>query len=487
MSTVSFLASPKGRRSGFITLDDGNGGSIALTILPKAWAATLDMNVCYSHEPGRQTLISVYETQKFSIQTPPSVIGNLIENVAESSSHGELLSISLEPFQGEILTASEDSNFESLARLMALARRTRSSLDDRSYAGYFSESVTRLIKQKELVELASAELFKTSPQFSTKTDTLLAPKGRVSSKDVAYSQITSWPKIESTFDELSYDTPRLQILAVALKTIVVDRLPQWISSLAPNIKASAVQLSQHLRNVSVVQPGHALLMAQRLKLSPSDQAWCKINSLASEVIRGSGLTPGIGEGSQRNLSFSISTEKFWEECLELGLQRLSGELAVNSDGVSSASVTVSAPWARLDRAPFEESTDLQDSTDGSSERYPDFVLHQHGRVLVIDAKYKLIGRANPSSADANQMFAYSHLTSMLGAKPEAVALLYPNAPSQKTRLTELRRMPDFEVPLWLAHVDFPSPGDLKRNSSWQEYLDRLASQLAYLSTALRTR
>lgn len=483
-ATLTFIASPRGRRSGLVTLDDGNDGALVIAILPKLWAENLREHYCFSHSPGHQTHISVFETQRFSIRTSATALGYLVENLSKLSSQYELLTLAPPRGAEHTQVIDQDSNSESylqdLFQLLQLANRTKSSIENLEILGGFEHVVTRFVKQQELIELAIPVILRSSPNFRSTSDTLPSPKGRLNSKDVAYAELSGWPRIQSTFDELSYDTPQLQVLKASLHVIANDNYPGWVRKLVPSLQSSAVQLSQHLRGVTLLRPADAVSAASSLRFTPSERVWEKVMVAAIAVLRRSAVTPDTGVEKQRNVFFTISTEKFWEECLEIGIRRISTLFAVNADGEVDPRVEVFSPWSPEPRESFLELPANPSPTEVVNERFPDFLFSLGEHLVVADAKYKLI-HSRPSSSDANQMFAYSHLSAMAGKIPNSAALIYPTSTAEIPRQLETFRMPGRDMKLWLIHVHFPARTDLHNTASWFRYLDRLTGQLSEMS------
>ena len=175
--------------------------------------------------------------------------------------------------------------------------------------------------------------------------TFTGRKRRLSEYSLLLSLATGTPRVESTFDELTMDTPLLQVVASALRVIASERLPRKIAALRPGLQTRAVHLLRYLSGVRLVDRERALLTAEHLWLNPLDRIWEPAIYAALPVLRDRTVVPEDGSESSEALLVHVSTEKFWEQCLELALESAFTTLAVSRDAQPAEGVSVPAPWA----------------------------------------------------------------------------------------------------------------------------------------------
>ncbi|GAA1646096.1 hypothetical protein GCM10009700_35540 [Brevibacterium sanguinis] len=470
-SRLWIKASPRGTRSGFAVLPDGAGGRVTVTVLPKPWEAEPRVVREHAHSPGATTHVVVHETGLAAIRTSAECIGTLAVSLAEASmTQADLLALgspSDDPVHEPI---GHGEPFGQLIDLMLLAERGSLMDSPLTFEGAFAPSVLRMLTHEHLLTTVEGLIFRARPKYDERTETLEMPRGRLSAKGLLYSLATGTPRVESTFDELTTDTPLLQVIASALRVIGSDHLPPKVALLRPDLKTRATQLLRHLSGVTLIERERAILLAESLWFGPLDQIWKPAVDAALPVLRAWAVEPESGTSTTDALLIQVSTEKFWEQCLELALESRFATLAVSRDGQPDEGVSVPAPWS----PPTANGDRI---VDPATTSFPDFILRTGRKIVVADAKYKLgTGRA-PGSADGYQMFAYSHLATLDGRPSDLAALLYPTGIGGQIRQFERQRLRDRGYPLWLAHLPFPCPADLREQQNWSVYIAGLAGHL----------
>lgn len=423
------------------------------------------------HVPGTTTHLTTYETDLVAIKTNVHTIGSFSIKLAEVNSvYSELLTIGSPSNRLVEAPPHLNSSFDHLVDLLLLAER--GSLTDSSlkFEGKFAPSLLRLIAHERLITIVENLIFRAHPRYVEQTEELGIPRGRLNAKSLLHSNFTGAPWVESTFDELSTNTPILQIIASALRVVGSDRIPSKVAILRPRVQARAIQLLRHLSSVTLIDREHALLLADGLWVGPFDQIWKPAIDAAIPVLRDSAVIPDEGIDSTEAMIMHISTEKFWEQCLGLGLSSAFGLIAVSRNGGAGEGVSVPTPWSF-----GRHSDDTID--DFPTNSFPDFMFRARDRTIVADAKYKLGIRSVPGSSDSYQLFAYSHLATLNGASTDTAVILYPAREGDPWRNVELKRQRDQEYPLWLAYLPFPRPADLYNLQSWNSYIANLVSQI----------
>lgn len=469
-------ASPRGTRSGFAVLPDGAGGRLTVTVLPKPWSPKPQVIQDYAHSPGTTTHVVIHETELAAIRASAGCIGSLAISLGDAGrAQPDLLTLgspSDAPFSEPI---GPSSPFGQLLDLMLLAERGRSFDSPLTFEGAFAPSLLRLLTHERLLAKVEELIFRVRPRYAERTETLELPRGRLSTKSLLFSIATGTPRVQSTFDELTTDTPLLQVVTSALRVIGSDRLPAKIAALRPGLQTRAVHLLRHLSSVTPIRREQALLAAERLWLGPLDQFWKPAIDAAIPVLRDWAVEPDGGSENTDAILVHVSTEKFWEQCLELALASAFSTLAVSRDAQPGEGVNVPVPWILP--------TADEDQTDSpATGSFPDFIWRTRRQIVVADAKYKLGTGKTPGSSDSYQLFAYSHLATFDGHHSNLAVLLYPTGESDQTSQVELRRLRDRSYPLWLAHLPFPCPVDLRDHQNWSVYIANLTSHLRRFST-----
>ncbi|MDP5226884.1 MULTISPECIES: hypothetical protein [Arthrobacter] len=464
-------ASPRGTRSGFAVLPDGAGGRVTVTVLPKPWASQPRLVQEHAHSPGTTTHVVVHETGLTAIRTSAECIGSLAVSLAEASrTQADLLALGSPSDEPVRETIGHAEPFGQLIDLMLLAERGSLMDSPLTFEGAFAPSLLRLLTHERLLATVEELIFRARPRYDERTETLEMPRGRLGAKSLLYSLATGTPRVESTFDELTTDTPLLQVVAAALRVIGSDHLPPKVAVLRPGLQTRAVHLLRHLSGVTQIERERAILLAESLWLGPLDQIWKPAVDAALPVLRDWAVQPEAGTSSTDALLIHVSTEKFWEQCLEMALESAFSALAVSRDAQPGEGVSVPAPWA----PPAAEGDRPGEPDTGS---FPDFMLRTGRRVVVADAKYKLGTGRVPGSSDGYQLFAYSHLATLDGRPSDLAVLLYPTRDGGRARQAELRRLRDGRYPLWLTHLPFPRAADLRGQQNWSVYIASLAGHL----------
>lgn len=461
-------ASPRGTRSGFAVLPDGADGRVTVTVLPKPWSSKAIVHRNYIHTPGATTHIVMYETELASLSTTASSVGALagsLSNIARDQAH--LLGLGAPPDEAVSATAVAGDPFRDLIDLMLIAERGRLTSSPLTFEGAFAPSLLRLLTHERLLEVVESLIFRARPRYAERSEILEIPRGRLSEQSLLLSQATGLPRVESTFDELTMDTPLLQVVASALRVVASERLPRKIAVLRPGLHTRAVHLLRYLSSVRLVDRERALLAAERLWVSPLDRIWEPAIDAAVPVLRDRAVIPQDGPASTEAMLVHVSTEKFWEQCLELAFESVFTTIAVNRDAQVGDGVRVPAPWV-LRTTPGIEPSEL------SADSFPDFMFRSSRRVVVADAKYKLGRGSAPNSQDGYQIFAYSHLATLGGQTSDLALLLYPTRGGGRPWQVELERLRDRNYPLWLVRLPFPTRADLQSNGSWSAFVAQLA-------------
>jgi hypothetical protein len=414
----------------------------------------------------------MHETELAALRAPASAVGALAMSLSDvGRDQADLLGLGSPSEDPTTRVTRPVDPFSELIDLMLVAERVRLITSPLEFEGSFAPSLLRLLTHERLLKAAESVIFRARPRYAERTEVLEMPRGRLSARSLLFSQATGTPRVESTFDELSMDTPLLQVVASALRVIASERLPRKIAALRPGLQTRAVHLLRHLSAVTLIDRERALLLAERLWLSPLDRLWDPVVAAAAPVLRGLAIVPEDHDETSEAMLIQVSTEKFWEQCLLGALETVFGTVAISWDAQPGDGVSVPAPWAPRAQRETE-----------ATEAFPDFMFRAGRRVVIADAKYKLGGGSSPSSADGYQLFAYSHLATLRAATSDLAVVLYPVRAGGRPRQHEIERLRERTYPLWLARLPFPSRTDLRSRASWSRYQGRLARVIRDFAT-----
>lgn len=463
---IAIKASPRGTRAGFTVVDDGSGGVVTFTVLPKPWAVGPRAASAVRHIPGASTHVTLFELDTVELITEPAVRDRIADGLLETASGSERQGAKSDEYllqRVRLVGAIEDTGktpafggLEDVVRLILLAERQPSLVGDAGYQGTAEASLLRIVAQRMLLDEVGRVIDRARPRYRTRTETLTTPRGKLSAQSIALSTLTGRPAVESTFDELSTDTDVLRIVLAALRVIATDPVPSLFSTIAAPLRSRAIGFARRLDSVSILDRERALLAYGRLAMSALDRPWKPALDLAAEILGRKAIMPKGQEVSAAHaISISLYMEKWWEQVLADALRMCADR------GTVFEQLSVESPWMGGGR--------------GNADLYFDL----DGRTILADAKYKL-DESGIGAADAYQLFAYSHTADApLTGSPDAAAVFYPvrGAVAGGTRSVLLRvTRPIFH--LQLIELPFPSRDDVITDLAWRSYLERLASLIA---------
>jgi len=466
--TLAIRASPNGSRAGFALLNDGSDdGVVSVTVLPKPWATMSESIVPrrVSHRGGDATHVVMHELDLLEVVTSRGAAQALAFSVAELADDGDdegpvqrrLLEVGRR-VSGDVERASLDPNFEALLSILDLTRHVRSSRLDQSILGRHSSSILRILEQRQFVAAVERVIFTARPRYEERTEALSVPRGRIQERALLLSEWSKVPNVISTFDELTLNTPILQIVAAALRTTASDRHDSRLAPLVGDVRHRAARLLRLLQGTSPLDVVAALRLAERTMPGGLDQPWAPALSFAQPVLRSVGVAPESGNvASHGAFAITLRMEKVWEEWLELAFPSTWGVLP---------QAPTNSPWAK-------------DPSRPRLSANADFLLRlDDGTVAVVDAKYKL-DKGYVNSSDGYQLYAYSNLALLDGEPPQMAAILYPLlADGMRDGGDKYWRVPSSSFPLRRVGLPFASPDETASTSAFADYLVRLRAEIA---------
>ena len=366
------------------------------------------------------------------------------------------------------LVASEDSVEDpgSLLDLLLLFDRAGlAPMDLEVPGGVYRHPVLRLLMYRRFLDEIEPRIADARPRYVEQTARLTAPRGRLLDRSLAYSMWARWPEIECRFDDLTYDNPVLRVIRAALQVTVHVSGLEVLADLSTEVRNRSARLIRRLSVISLVDRATALRLSRGLRLGRAEQGWTAAVSQADDILSDTVPVPTPEDKAAEAYNLSIPTSKLWESILWQALgANADFDVRFSAEGPAHG-VAVPAPWRAGGHT--------------SPSRLPDFLVRipEHPPICV-DAKYKTFPNIRPSTDDADQLFAYSHLCTMDGDAVEACALIYPTTPGAGVPPSRrLLRERHADLPLHLIGLPFPGRADVRSTLAWRLYVDHVAAVL----------
>ena len=328
----------------------------------------------------------------------------------------------------------------------------------------------QLLLHRQFVAAVEPLLRNVRPQYLEVEDDLATPRGRLLDRSLVLHALTGWPSVVCRFDEQKYDTPLLRVVRAALHAVAHASAPSQLVEMTIGLRSRAVVLLRALAEVQLLDRARAVQLGRTLRLNRLERPWTDALALALQVLSEQTVGMARALGSIEAYELLIPTDKLWEQIIADTLERIRGvTVSFHPGELNLGDAVVARPW-RTAGIPESETLDL----------YPDFLLVEREQgVWCLDAKYKLPPSSKPSSADANQLFAYSHLASVEGRQVAVCGLVYP-CPSGDPSASWLYRAPAEDIPLMLGSIPFPGSSDVTSPRAWKAYLKTSAAALGDL-------
>ena len=475
MTNLWLRISPQGKRSGFVSLPDGFGGVLSITILPKMWALAPRSHRVVEHAAGASTNAICFELDSLEISAGNEVLSALALCLSRSGGGRVGEYELLEAGQPETRRcAGIDVNgtdpLGDLISLLDLAERGGVRRDEQLVQGHLGEAFTRVLTYERFVGMLEPLIFRSRPRYVEKQESLSSPRGRLNDRSLLVARATGMPVVDCTFDELTMDTPLLQIMRAALTVIASDRLPKSLAPLWRPGATRASNLRRHLAHVTVVPRDTARLAAERMWLTPLDRQWQPLLEEAIKVLSKQGYVPEQGAEPSDGLAVHILSEKCWEFAVGEVLTATFSDVRASADRQLAEGVEAPRP-----RRPAQKSQLL--APDETS--FPDYMLRHAMHVIVADAKYKLSSAVR--SGDAYQLFTYSHLAKLSGQASDVALLVFPAPVGATSVQSQWQREDSESYSLWAVQLTAPTRRDVASAASWRHYVDRAAMDLELLS------
>jgi hypothetical protein len=476
MTSLLLRVSPQGKRSGLVSLPDGVGGVLTVAVMPKIWSPAPRVNRRLQHLAGTSTNVVCYELDTIEVLGDAQVLSSLALNLASLGGGrvGEYELIEAGRADDRATAAASVSGSDPVGDLIALldlAERGGVRSDEQLVQGALAESLTRVLTYERFLRLLEPLIFRSRPRYIERQEALSGPRGRLDDRSLLLARATGMPLVECIFDDLTMDTPLLQVMYAALTAIASDRLPRSLAHLARPGAFRASNLRRHLAHVSILPRETARLAADRIWLGPLDRHWDAALEEAKKVLDLQGYSPETGSAESDGFAIHVLTERCWEYVAEQVLMATFSDVRTSADRQLAEGVEAPRPW--------RPATGGKPSTPDDTS-FPDFMLRYPPHVVVADAKYKL--NATVGAGDGYQLFAYSHLATLTGTNSDLAVLLFPAREGVSSTQSEWVREDDSEYKLWAVQLTVPSRRDVATTVGWRQYLDRAAAEVGALST-----
>jgi 5-methylcytosine-specific restriction endonuclease McrBC regulatory subunit McrC len=472
---ITLRAGPNGRTSGIAVLAAGHT-TLVVTVLPKLWRDGQRQVTDVRLSEGPTVFATVHEGDALRLHGSPAVVGTMATALTEAQvtdlgAAGSLLQIAHVDETDFVPVHDPTDDQRALLDFLYLLDRTRFAIgDERLSASSVMHPALRLVLHRRFVAAVEPLLRDVRPLYLDAEEDLTTPRGRLLDRSLVLHALTGWPSVLCRFDEQTYDTPLLRVVSAALHTVVHASAPAQLADMAVGLRSRAVVLLRALAQVQVLDRARAVHVGRTLRLSRLEHRWSDVLSLALRVLTHETAGMSTAADSIEAYELLIPTEKLWERVVAGALERTSG-VTVRFHGASVAAVdaVVVRPWSV---AGISEPETL--------ELYPDFLLTVgRGDIWCLDAKYKFPPSAKPSSVDAYQLFAYSHLASVDRREVAVCGLIYPR-PNRTPSAKWLYRAPAEDVPLIVGSIPFPARSDVASMRAWDAYLTSSAAALGKL-------
>lgn len=363
----------------------------------------------------------------------------------------------------DYLSRTDDPNpaFAAFLDLLRTSQRVKALPRPNFSSSENPNSEHLVITADSFLTEAEHRLSSARPRYTILSDRLTSLRGRVDDRDLARAVESGRPDVLCHYDELSTDTQLLQVIRAA--AVVAATLPVRppLDQLPLSVNTRGVRMSRQLASVRTIPPLEALRIARTLRLSRLELTWKSALDRAVDLLSAIAELPPLSTANRSGFVLKVDTNKLWEDLVFHVLRSVASDARKNIDNSLAAGVEVSEPWTAAGKDP--------------GNRYPDYLARFASKPMVLDAKYKYSGRG-PASADADQLFSYSHLSSLDGDRVTHAALIYPAAHANPNPRF-LQRAPLRDMSLAPIELQFPAAGDARSARSWNSYVTTIGGQL----------
>jgi hypothetical protein len=306
-------------------------------------------------------------------------------------------------------------------------------------------------------------------------------RGRASGVSLARFAATGVPVLRCSYEEFTHATDLLRLVVTGLGVVAAGAMAEELRALhvVRDTRHRAVALRRAFADVPALHRRAALGSGRRLRLDRLSRRWDRARRLAVSLLEAEELAPAFAAeaATAEYVEVRLRSDKAWERLL-LEAAAANGE-AIDGNAPGSPARVLS-PWRFPPPPGHGQGADIVDP-----RRKIDVALRPWGEPewWSLDAKYKPFP-AEPSSGDAYQQFAYSHLARVhTGGASEAVSrvgLVYPLVAGQEPAPARRRQRQPAAVgqpatTMTVAAAPFPTPGQAMSPASWGAYRAAMAA------------
>ncbi|MET4583739.1 5-methylcytosine-specific restriction endonuclease McrBC regulatory subunit McrC [Conyzicola nivalis] len=460
-------ASDRGKCSGLASVVTADA-RLNTIVLPKIWR---DSPSAVQHQlewdGTSDDTILVHELDVIKVAGPRSAVADIALGISTLDDDVEtpLLTVRSQPRRNlKDATGTEeptrDVGFAALLDLLKITDRVAALYRPSTSSAKQSHSDELVLTADAFLTEAEARLGSARPRYQQRDEVLPAVRGRVDDRSMARAAAESSPYVLCHFDDLSMDTALLRVILAATKVAAGLHIRAPLDRLPLQVNDRGVKIARQLSAVSSISPSAALRLGRSLRLSRLETPWQKGLDRAVELLSREASLPTRAGDIDAGFVLRVDTNKMWEDLVFGLLASVATDVQKNNDNSLAAGVAVQEPWTR-------ESKDPRD-------RYPDYLASFKEATLVLDAKYK--SSRSLGSDDANQLFAYSHLSSLQNVPVTHVALIYPSPAIPRSK-SFLLRAPTKDMSLAPIEIDFPPSRAARTNQAWRQYQETTSRQL----------
>jgi len=472
---TSIVAAPGGVRVG-LTAAMAGSRQLTICVLPKAWRPPAASRLHTS--AGSEQAITLYETDRLHISTPPPDLEQILANCLRLSRRasgeaagwpGALIAPDVAPSDAELGRSRPivECDGTAVTDLLMLFDRLRLLVPENQELG--GSPTHSPLHRPLLCRRFLNEVFALANSARRGYRNVVAEgtsvRGRVQTSSLARYALTGDPRLTFRYDELTESTILLGVITAAVESIADAsglRSPFVGEYSVSALQQDAVRLRRVFTEIESLPPAKAHQVGRRLRLSRIDQPWSAALQMALTLLTMQEYGTRFVETHPADaVELSIPTDKLWERIVTESLRRASFTDVFAQE--AQPRHATSDPWLAPGR-----------SRPGTR---PDNIGRYRGQLWVVDAKYKTLApEAAPTRDDQYQMFAYSHLVELDDQAVKRVALVYPGE-GEVLRWRRGRTPNEAPVHLLALQIPFPSPAEVRSAGTWHSYLDRAAERL----------
>jgi len=459
-------ASDRGKCSGLASIAT-TAARLNIIILPKVWRESSAVLHHLEWDGTSDDTILVHELDAIKVVGPRSAVAEISLGIGSLDDDVEAPLLTIRSRPKKLLTeanaverSTHEAGFAALLDLLKISDRVAALYRPSISSANQTHSDELVLTADAFLADVEAKLGSARPRYQQRDEVLTAVRGRVDDRSMARAVFEGSPFVLCHFDDLTMDTALLRVVLAAAKVAAGLQIRPPLDRLPLRVNDRGVSIARQLSAVSSISPAAALRLGRVIRLSRLESPWQKALDRAVELLSQAASLPTRAGDVDSGFVLRVDTNKLWEDLVFGLLAAVATDAQKNNDNSLAEGVAVREPWTRESKSP--------------RDRYPDFLASFDRATLVVDAKYK--SARSLSSADADQLFAYSHLSSLRNVPVTHVALVYPST-TKPGPISFLQRAPAKDMSLAPIEIAFPPARAARTNQAWRRYQETTAVQL----------